>query len=316
MLRNGCTFGLLTSLLTCMRASLATPSCEEALFPNIADSTHSTPETASFFHDYFTAKSKHDAEAWVSFFNSDQTYYFDAAVGGGSPNYTDWAVATKHYTDSWRDGAVSYPVRVLGDLTHGAVVQFTDTAEIFGSELRIIAAVDFQEDKVARQIDYWDDRGTDFIKERVPNSRYDRAIGLSSVEVHASPIIQQVAKKLQECLSTANGSAAAQLFSCDGVLEEHTLRARLEGQKAIGEYLERVLEDVPYGPGAKLRHVLGTKFGGGYEWSAGNTTMDVLNGIVALELDETHLINRCTIVWESSRVEKETIRGLAERSVM
>lgn len=154
MLQNGCTFGLLASILTCTRASLATSSCEKALFPDIADSTHSTPEIASFFHGYFTAKSKHDAEAWVDFFNSDQIYYFDAAVGGGSPNHTDWVAATKYYKESWGDGAASYPIRTLGNLEHGTIVQFTDTAEMFGSELRIIAAVDFREEKVARQADY------------------------------------------------------------------------------------------------------------------------------------------------------------------
>ncbi|KAM0723983.1 hypothetical protein Q7P37_000974 [Cladosporium fusiforme] len=315
MLTASSILGFLTFIPTSVEAA----SCNrDPLFPLIADSSQSTLETASFFLNYFTAKSEHDAETWVAFFNKNQTYYYDAAVGGGSPNYTSWVAATKYYTDLWGDGATSYPVRILGDLTHGAVVQFTDTPQMFGSEMRILAAVDFRQGYVTRQIDYWDGRGTEFIKQRAPNSQYDKALGLASVSEDASPIMQQVARKLQGHFSTPNGTAAAQLFSHDGVLEEKTLRARLEGRLAVGAYLEGVLDDLPYGSGAELRHVLGNRFGGGYEWSVGtaDTTMDVLNGITALELDEDQLITRCTIVWESSRVLNGTMRNLAERSVV
>jgi hypothetical protein len=51
-----------------------TPS-RASLFPNIADTTHATPEAASFFHGYFTTKSNHNATAWLSYFNPIQTSY-------------------------------------------------------------------------------------------------------------------------------------------------------------------------------------------------------------------------------------------------
>ena len=286
--------------------------------PVLADTSHSTPETAAFFKGYFAAKTSLDAETWVSFFNRDQTYYFDAAVGGGSPNFTDWVAATNYYTGLWGEGAASYPTRILGDRIQGAVVEFTDTPEMFGSELRILAAVDFRERNVTRQVDYWDGRGSQFIKERVDDAQYDTKLGLESVEEVASPVMQRIAHQLQAHLSKANSSAAAGLFSPDGTLEEKTMRVRLDGRLNIEGYLQRTVELMPYGPGSQMQHVLGNQFGGGYEWSAGNrnSTMGVLNGITALELDDNELITRCTILWESSKVDDAVFRGLAEKSVV
>jgi hypothetical protein len=59
-----------------------------------------------------------------------------------------------------KDGSpsgLSYPTRISGDM-HSAVVAFTDTPELFGGEIRILAAIDFKDGKVVRWIDYWDGR--------------------------------------------------------------------------------------------------------------------------------------------------------------
>ena len=307
-------FSLAASMFLSSKAVSASQTSAPGL-PVVADASHSTPETASFFHDYFTTKTSLDADTWVTFFNRDQTYYYDAAVGGGSPNYTNWVAATKYYTGLWGDGAASYPTRILGDLVQGSIVEFTDTPEMFGSELRILAAVDFRQGNITRQIDYWDGRGSQFIQQRVEDARYDTELALESVEEVASPAMQRIARQLQSHLSDANFTAAAKLFSYDGILEERTMRARLEGRLNIEAYLQKTVHLMPYGPGSQLQHVLGNRFGGGFEWSAHNSTMDVLNGITALELDDEELITRCTILWESSRVENAVFRSLAEKSV-
>ena len=61
-----------------------------ALFPNIVDVSHASPAAAKFFHGYFTAKSLHDADAWLTYFDPNHTFYYDAAVGGGATNWTTW----------------------------------------------------------------------------------------------------------------------------------------------------------------------------------------------------------------------------------
>jgi hypothetical protein len=40
--------------------------------------------------------------------------------------------------------------------SESALVYMTDTPEMFGGELRILAAVDFADGKIVRWIDYWD----------------------------------------------------------------------------------------------------------------------------------------------------------------
>jgi hypothetical protein len=59
-----------------------------------------------------------------------------------------------------------------------------------------------------------------------------------------------------------------------------TTRAGLEGRLAIGRYLQRALPQLPYGPGAVVRHVLGSAQGGGYDPDATASEMRRLGVIV------------------------------------
>ena len=61
------------------------------------------------------------------------------------------------YMPTWPPSGLSYPTRISGDM-HSAVVAFTGTPELFGGEIRILAAIDFKDGKVVRCIDYWDGR--------------------------------------------------------------------------------------------------------------------------------------------------------------
>src|SRR3984957_2754694 len=88
----------------------------EPLYPEVANTSHATPEVAAFFKSYFTAKSEHKP-----------------------------VPTTDHFSEAHRD-------------THSALVAFTDTPELFGAEIRILAAIDFKDGKVVRWIDYWDGR--------------------------------------------------------------------------------------------------------------------------------------------------------------
>ena len=291
-------------------------STHTPLFPDVVDVSHASYAAAEFFHGYFTAKSLHDADAWLTYFKPNHTYYYDAAVGGGATNWSSWVAAAHYYTGLWGPDAKSYPVRILGDTIHGALVQFTDTPEVFGDELRIFSAIDFRSGLVTRQIDYWDGRNNSVIKNRVPNSQYLKDLGVGTVEEKAETCVQEVATKLQRYLSQGDADSAANLFTYDGVFEDDTLKTRQDGRENILAYLNRVVQLVPWGPGSSLQHVLGTCPGGGYQWSATpRVGFNVLNGITALELNEHNSITRLTTLWESSQVANATMAHLASLAV-
>jgi hypothetical protein len=55
----------------------------------------------------------------------------------------------------------------------------------------------------------------------------------------------------------------------DVVLADMALRTQVIGRIEVTRYLERVLGQVPYGHASTLRHVVGGRGGGGFEWTAG-----------------------------------------------
>jgi hypothetical protein len=50
-------------------------------YPNVADTSHVTPEAAAFFKSYFTAKSEHKPAATTDHFSEAHLTYIDAALG-------------------------------------------------------------------------------------------------------------------------------------------------------------------------------------------------------------------------------------------
>ena len=208
-------------------------------------------------------------------------------------------------------------MQILGDTVHGALVHYTDSQPLFGSELRILAAVDFRNGLVTRQIDYWDGRAVAFVNTRVPDSKYNQGLGLDTVEQTAEECMVDIATKLQGYLSKGDAVSAANMFSVDGVFQDNTLRVRQEGRVNILPYLQRAIRRVPYGSGSSLQHVLGTCVGGGFEWAAPTPKpgFDVLNGITGLELDAQHSITLLTTTWESSKVANATMSALASLAV-
>jgi hypothetical protein len=125
--------------------------------------------------------------------------------------------------------------------------------------------------------------------------------------------MSRTARQLNAALVTDDDQAAAALFSADAVFEDMTTRTRVEGRLAIGRYLRRALAELPYGPGATLRHVLGSAQGGGYEWQTNSEP--VRNGITALELDGDSAITRLTALWDASRMSDAAMRWLTTLSI-
>jgi len=158
----------------------------------------------------------------------------------------------ENYMPKWPASGLSYPTRISGD-THSALVAFTDTPELFGGEIRILAAIDFKDGKVVRWIDYWDGRsfGAEMAaKFRTPPDKFPTNFDYDVASDGASAKIKDVAQKLSAALAGGDAKAAADLFSYDAVYFDRAPRVRVLGKLAIGKYLSRVSAALPYGKGA------------------------------------------------------------------
>src|ERR1700722_18964055 len=112
----------------------------EPLYPEIVSTSHATPQVASFFKSYFTAKSEHKPAPTTDHFSEAHLTYIDAALGW--PFYSKKAMTEifEQFMPKWPPTGLSYPTRISGDL-HSAVVAFTDTPELFGGEIRNLPAL-------------------------------------------------------------------------------------------------------------------------------------------------------------------------------
>lgn len=290
----------------------------ETLFPDIVDATHASAEAAAFFDSFFTAKSRHDIDATMDHFSTTTLTYIDATLGW--PFYSHEALkgVFAEYMPQWPPSGLSYPTRILGS-EQSALVAFTDTPELFGAEIRILAAVDMKDGKVVRWIDYWDGRhfGVELAaKLRTPADQFPTDFKESSVGDNASAGIRDVAGKLHTALAGNDYQSAASLFSNDAVYEDMTLRTQILGRLAIERYLGRALGKLPAGEGSSLLHVVGSDMGGGYEWRAApayQTT--VRRGITALALNQNGEITRLTTVWDGAMIGDEEIKTLMTLSL-
>ncbi len=192
-----------------------------------------------------------------------------------------------------------------------------DTPELFGGELRILAAVDFRDGKIIRWVDYWDAGPYDeqlYAQFRTPAPQFPRDLKDAQVPTQAAPELVTAATALQAAFAAGDAPAAADLLHTDVVLTDMSLRAQLIGRIETARYLARVLADVPYGQSSSLRHVVGGTAGGGFEWTAG-PGHDSLAGITAVELDAGQLVTKITSVYDSRQLPPARREALAAASL-
>jgi hypothetical protein len=219
------------------------------------------------------------------------------------------------FMPKWPPTGLSYPTRISGD-THSALIAFTDTPELFGGEIRILAAVDFKDGKVVRWVDYWDGRSfgaETAAKMRSPPDKLPTNFDYDVASEGASAKIKDVSQKLASAFATADAAAAATLFTNDAVYLDRALRVRILGKQAIGKYLARVLATAPYGKGSKLMHVVGSDQGGGFEWT--NDSSSVKRGVVALDLNSAGQIVRLDTTWDNSIMSDADLQALVLQSI-
>jgi ketosteroid isomerase-like protein len=302
----------------CAAAALllaAAPLRAEPPYPDVVNTSHATAEAASFFKSYFTAKSEHKPAATTDHFSEAHLTYIDAALGWPFYNKKGMTDIFEMYMPKWPPTGLSYPTRISGD-THSALVAFTDTPELFGGEIRILAAIDFKDGKIVRWIDYWDGRsfGAEAAaKMRTPPDKFPTNFDYDVASEGASAKIKDVAQKLATAFAAGDANAADALFSNDAVYLDRALRARILGKQAIGKYLARVLTTVPYGKGAKLRHVVGSDQGGGFEWT--NDGASVKRGVVAIDLNKAGQIEFLDMTWDNGVMSDDDLKALVLLSV-
>lgn len=171
--------------------------------------------------------------------------------------------------------------------------------------------------KVVRWVDYWDSNtvpselDTQF---RTPAAKFPKDFKDAAVGEHASTRITGVVRRLQDALAKGDAATTSALFSSEAVLEDRTLRTQIVTRSAIDRYLARAANQVPYASGARIRHIVGGDFGGGYEWvsaSGGD------HGVIALELDGAGLITRASVLYDGrkfTRADRARLVALALES--
>jgi hypothetical protein len=221
----------------------------------------------------------------------------------------------EQYMPKWPPTGLSYPTRISGD-THSALVAFTDTPELFGGEIRILAAVDFKDGKVVRWIDYWNGRSfgaKPAAKMRTPPDKFPTNFDYDVASEGASAKIKDVSQTLASAFASGAAAAAAALFTNDAVYLDRALRVRILGKQAIEKYLSRVLTTTPYGKGSKLMHVVGSDQGGGFEWTNDGST--VKRGVVAIDLNSAGQIVRLEATWDNSIMSDADLQALVLQSI-
>ncbi|KAF5679998.1 hypothetical protein FHETE_540 [Fusarium heterosporum] len=277
-----------------------------SLYPNI-DTSHATPALIDFLNQYFLTKSLHNADEWIKVFDTSQIFYVDTVLGLHLDSES-FEATTRAIVASWGVNAKSYPLRIIGDMD-SAVVCFEDTPTMFGSELRGIAALNMEDGKVVRQVDYWDGRRTPLAETRTTDSRYLTDLGESAINRAPNSTLQGIVDGLNKALSTGNSSAAAALFDVDAVWEDRTTRTLIDGRSTIGRYLARASSSLPYGADVTVRHVVGSAQGGGYEWT-GRPDAAGRHGMTALKLNDKRLITWMSSWWDASYASDDTMTAL------
>lgn len=263
-------------------------------FPQVSDNSAATQNLVSLMYAYHTAKTNKDLTTYMSFFSPQLVTYFDNTLGIDM-NYSAVLSLMQQVTPKWPPGSMSYPTRIIGDTT-SALITFTNTPELFGGEIRAMAAIDFDGNgKIIRWVDYWNSR--DWANRYGLTKNGDTSSHADLVGEHAYSGLQSVAGALISAFDSANATAAAALFSYDAIYEDLTLRTQVAGYAAIQRYFARSLATLPYGAGVSLRHVVGTSQGGGVEWMGANA---VKAGLSAILLNSSGLITRMTTTYDGA----------------
>jgi hypothetical protein len=264
------------------------------------DVTHATPLLVRRVNSLFRDKTARDVDGFMSHFSQNPLYYTDATLGWYIPSWAALDAIFKQYMPTWPPTARSYATRIIGD-EHSAIVEFTDSPELFGHEIRAIAAVDFRDGLIVREVDYWDGRhfGINAVNAlRTPDAQFPTTYGEQYIAERSSPALRRVLDRLRAALAAGDTTG---LFAQDAVFEDLALHTEFAGALAIDAYVSRAYTRLLYGAGTTVRRTLGSGRGGGYEWIGNGFPGS--HGIIAVQLDAAGRITRFTTAWDGSRLD-------------
>jgi ketosteroid isomerase-like protein len=275
----------------------------------VTDTSHCAAEAAEIFRGVFTAKSRHDLAAFMSYFSTAGAVYIDACLPAV---LSGWQAINSEFSTIFAGApasAISYPLAIVGD-TRSAAIEFVDSPAFFSQEIRALSSVTFDRDrKIIRWVDYWDGRSS-----LLPNAFTTYPADFSDSEQDADPAVVRAAAKLQAAFAAGDAATAVALMSADVVHEDMAAHTRVRGQVQAQRYYARALGQLPYGPGAALVHAEGSSQGGGYEWLASPVAAPMRRGHTSIKLDGAGKISRVLTIYDSSLLTNtayQTLVGLA-----
>jgi ketosteroid isomerase-like protein len=275
-----------------------------------------TTPLAALFERFFETKAACDVDGTMAFFSPDLATYTDATLGWNLESFEALRDVFVQYMPGWNPPARSYTTGIHSNDV-SALLHMVDTPELFGTELRILAAVDFCDGKIIRWVDYWDAGASPdelYANLRTPDAQFPRDLKDSQVATQAAPELVAVARALHDAFASGDASAAAELLHTDVVFSDQSLRTQHIGRIETTRYLERVLPNAPYGQSSSLRHVVGGDSGGGFEWTAGPQHAGLV-GITAIELDNDGLVTTVTSVYDSRQISPPRRATLADAAL-
>ena len=120
--------------------------------PTVLDAQHANKEAVELFNRFFATKSRHDPDPTMEFISRDLSVYADVTLGWELNGYDALKEVWAKYMPTWGEGR-SYPTRILGEVNGGTgsvMLEFTDTPELFGADMRVLGTVDVVDGKITR----------------------------------------------------------------------------------------------------------------------------------------------------------------------
>ena len=109
-------------------------------------------------------------------------------------------------------------------------MESVDTPELFGGELRILAAVDLDDDgKIVRWVDYWDSSTYPddlYAQDRTPEKSFPRDLKDGVVPTSAAAEIVATSTTLHDALAAGDAAATGELLHPDVVVADRALRTQ------------------------------------------------------------------------------------------
>ena len=145
-------------------------------------------DLANLFARFFVTKTSCDVAGTMAFFSPDLATYTDATLGWAYDGHAELEAVFEQFMPTWRPPGRSYTTAVLANES-SALLRMVDTPELFGGELRILAAVDLEDGKIVRWVDYWDSSSYDdglYEQYRTPEATFPRDLKDRQVSTRAA----------------------------------------------------------------------------------------------------------------------------------